>query len=162
MGIFDKAKEAVSKAVGNVREKVNETVSTLSGKAVEDEVRLYSETYGEVLLGMHRELTQAHVRVQTMQDSLDRTQKEVQKLYEENARLNQTVISLNGICSKLEARVTSQENLLEVRQKELAGLVSLADLLEARTVSGQSRSTWAILVAILAVVIAALSWLNWL
>lgn len=52
----------------------------ISGKAVEDKVREYSEVYGEVLLGLHRDLEKQNRFLQECQQRLVAQAKQIQQL----------------------------------------------------------------------------------
>lgn len=47
------------------------TVDTFTGKAVEEKVREYSEVYGEILLGLHRDIEKQNRLFQDCQQRLD-------------------------------------------------------------------------------------------
>jgi hypothetical protein len=57
-----------------------DVLGKLSGKAVADKVREYSEIYGEVLLGLNRDLEKHNRSLQDCQQRLVAQAKEIQRL----------------------------------------------------------------------------------
>lgn len=90
MKFWNKAKEVVNAALnaaagaGQVAvSKVKATVNQLSGKNVEEKLEEYSETYGEILLGFHREIESQKKRLSDLEsrtEVIESLQREVRRL----------------------------------------------------------------------------------
>ena len=70
MGIFRKATDKATESTQKLSQKVSETKDRLTGKAVEDKLDEYSEVYGEVLLGMHRDIQAQRTLIHDYRDEM--------------------------------------------------------------------------------------------
>jgi len=118
MGIFDSQmqflKEQVTtlgdslgdlqKRLAHLQAHATAGLDTISGKAIEDKVREYSEVYGEVLLGLHRDLESLRSIVQRFQS--------------ETSGLAVTMGGLSRLAQDLNEKSMSMENDLADQAKK--------------------------------------------
>ena len=57
--------------MGKIKATIGKAVKTVSGKAIEDKIEEYSEVYGEVLLGLHRDIERQNRFLQDYKQQLD-------------------------------------------------------------------------------------------
>jgi hypothetical protein len=69
-----------SSVLRRVEERFDGVLGRISGKAVEDKIAEYSEVYGEVLLGLHRDLENHSRLLQDCQRRLVAQAKQIQHL----------------------------------------------------------------------------------
>lgn len=79
--------------MGNVKDRITDikdnftgALGTLRGKTIEDNVSEYTEIYGEVLLGMHRDLETYKRQVAEYRDESNKNKDRIEEIYKDMKR----------------------------------------------------------------------------